>query len=67
MNDQVTLIQDLEIQPSQRGCGRRGERGVGQRQGSGRGCQDLRQGSRQGADGWWMADRGTKETEGETS
>lgn len=71
MNGQVTLIQDLEIQPSQQGSGKvwasEGGMGATQRQGSGRGRQDLRQGSRQGADGWYMADRGTKETEGEKS
>lgn len=56
MNGQVTLIQDLEIQPSQQGSGKvwasEGGMGATQRQGSGRGRQDLRQGSRQGADGW---------------
>lgn len=71
MNGQVTLIQNLEIQPSQQGSGKVWASGDGggatQRQGSGRGRQDLRQGSRQGADGWQMADRGTKETEGEKS
>lgn len=41
--------------------------GTSHSQGSGRGCRALRQGSRQGADGWRMADRGTKETEGEKS